>query len=299
MVIVKRGVQSKLQCQPEEVTILSEQILDECRKTFLSLSSPLFVACWYYVPKQKYVQAGALRATVVQLSFQLLSTVQGEVEPLPQSATTLYHPNVLTWQCMILEAVKATHQLPTFLQSDDRINFSFGVGAGSFVKYGWFKHWEAVNRLFGSKTSMERKSDIQSCGAAINISSNWWLGGQLSHSNPRVQRGRVLWSGQFVSVGVPNTSNILSSWLISVWFPCRKGRLRSSSAKIQPTLQISAADEYSEAPSRSSGGLYHKVIACGDSRVFGVPYILARPKSANFIVPSFKKRQLSGFKSLQ
>jgi len=67
---------------------------------------------------------------------------------------------------------------------------------------------------------------------------------------------------------------------------------------MQPTLQISAAEEYSEEPRRSSGGLYHNVMACGDRRVFGVPYILARPKSASFIVPSFKKRQLSGFKSL-
>jgi hypothetical protein len=68
---------------------------------------------------------------------------------------------------------------------------------------------------------------------------------------------------------------------------------------MQPALHTSAAELYSDAPRRSSGGLYHNVIACGDKRVFGVPYILASPKSANFIVPSLRKRQLSGFKSLQ
>ena len=67
---------------------------------------------------------------------------------------------------------------------------------------------------------------------------------------------------------------------------------------MHPTLQISAAEEYSDAPKSNSGGLYHNVMACGDSRVLGVPYILARPKSASFIVPSLRKRQLSGFKSL-
>jgi hypothetical protein len=68
---------------------------------------------------------------------------------------------------------------------------------------------------------------------------------------------------------------------------------------MHPTLHISTAELYSDAPRSSSGGLYHSVIACGDNRVFGVPYILASPKSANFIVPSLRKRQLSGFKSLE
>ena len=86
--------------------------------------------------------------------------------------------------------------------------------------------------------------------------------------------------------------NIVSNCEISEFFPCKNGRLSNNSAKIHPTLQISAAEEYSYDPSNNSGGLYHNVIACGDNRVFGVPYIRARPKSANFIVPSLRKSLL-------
>ena len=78
---------------------------------------------------------------------------------------------------------------------------------------------------------------------------------------------------------------------------------------------MSAAEEYSYEPNSNSGGLYQSVIlqkkivlvhidgwislffisngkvfsqtyACGESKVLGVPYMRANPKSANFIVPS-------------
>ena len=56
---------------------------------------------------------------------------------------------------------------------------------------------------------------------------------------------------------------------------------------------MSAADEYSYAPKSNSGGLYHSVMAWGDNRVWGVPYMRAKPKSASFMVPSFRYNMLS------
>jgi len=177
----------------------------------------------------------------------------------------------------------------------DMGNRSFGVGGGSLVKYGWLRHWVAENRLFGSSTRRDRSNEIASFDAAVKISSNG-IEGQSSQVRPCEQSGRARWSGQFVSFGVPKTLKIVSNWLISE-FPGKNGLRSSNSAKMQPILHMSAAAEYSEAPSKSSGGLYHSVIASGDSRVLGVPYNLARPKSANFIVPFSRYNMLSGFKS--
>lgn len=72
-------------------------------------------------------------------------------------------------------------------------------------------------------------------------------------------------------MGVPKTVKMVSSCEMSEFFPCKNGRRNSNSAKIHPTLQISAAEEYSYEPNSNSGGLYHSVMACGDSRVLGVP----------------------------
>ena len=152
-------------------------------------------------------------------------------------------------------------------------------------KYGWSSACRAVNLRFGSRVKRDLSKDIASFGAAVKISSKG-IAGTSSHMSPLEHNGRVLWSGQLTSVGVPKTVKIVSSCEISEFFPCKKGRRKSNSAKIHPTLQMSAAEEYSLAPKSSSGGLYHRVMACGDSRVLGVPYMRARPKSANFIVPS-------------
>ena len=198
--------------------------------------------------------------------------------------------------------------------------------------------------MFGSRVSRDLSNDIASLGAAVNISSKG-IAGTSSHISPLVHKGNVLWSGQLTSVGVPNTVKIVScneskkriirchekrrqtnisfhsfveiltNWLMSLCLPWRNGRLSRSSAKIHPTLQMSAAEEYSYEPNSNSGGLYQSVIlqkknvlvrivgwislffisnvtvfsqtyACGESKVFGVPYMRANPKSANFIVPS-------------
>ena len=100
-------------------------------------------------------------------------------------------------------------------------SFSFGVGGGSFVKYGWLSDWEAVNRMLGSRAKIDRSKDMASLGAAVNISSKG-IAGTSSQSNPRAQSGRALWSGQFVSFGVPNTVKIVSSCEMSEFFPCKK-----------------------------------------------------------------------------
>ena len=139
---------------------------------------------------------------------------------------------------------------------------------------------------------------MASLGAAVNISSKG-IGGVSSQSNPLAGSGKAVWSGQLVSVGVPKTVKIVSSWDKSLsTLDCKKGRRSKSSANIHPTLHMSAASEYSKAPRRSSGGLYQSVMAWGLMRVFGVPYMRARPKSPNFIVPSFRNKRLSGLRSL-
>ena len=65
--------------------------------------------------------------------------------------------------------------------------------------------------------------------------------------------------GQDVAVGVPTISKIKRNCSISV-LPVNKGRPSTSSAKIQPALQISTAVPYRVAPSNNSGGRYHNVI---------------------------------------
>jgi hypothetical protein len=74
-----------------------------------------------------------------------------------------------------------------------------GVRGGSFVKYGWLRHCDAVKRMFGSSTRMERNNDIASLGAAVNISSNG-IAGVASHVRPLAGSGNALWSGQFVLI---------------------------------------------------------------------------------------------------
>lgn len=65
---------------------------------------------------------------------------------------------------------------------------------------------------------------------------------------------------------------------------------------MQPKLHISTEDEYVEWSS-TSGDLYHSVTTT-EVRAIVKPYILARPKSAIFIFPSFVTNTFCGFKSL-
>lgn len=179
------------------------------------------------------------------------------------------------------ETIEIIFYLLSVLRS---IRFSLGVRGGSLEKYGWLRHCDAVNRMLGSNTRIDRNRDMASFGAAVKISSKG-IAGVGSHVSPLAGNGNALWSGQLVllrirakfsvkgwiqkklkiqlvllksaySFGVPNTMKIVSSCDISEFLPWRNGRRSSNSAKIHPTLHISAAEEYSDAPSNSSGGLY-------------------------------------------
>jgi len=161
----------------------------------------------------------------------------------------VYHPSFQNLNTMLL-ALKISSTWPAneaqrrYFQGADKTSFEGSVGAGSLEKYGWLSDWEAENRLLGSSTRIDLSNEMASLGAAEKISSNG-IAGAESHVNPLDGRGRVWWSGQLASVGVPKTMKILSSWLMSLFCPCKKGRRNKSSAKMQPTLHMSAAEEYS------------------------------------------------------
>mmetsp|Transcript_31117 Transcript_31117/g.75204 ORF Transcript_31117/g.75204 Transcript_31117/m.75204 type:complete len:212 (-) Transcript_31117:542-1177(-) len=179
-----------------------------------------------------------------------------------------------------------------------KIKSSLDDGGGSlFEKYDDANASCAVQRLFGSSTSNDLRR-IMAPADGAEMTSSRGIPGTVSHNSPRWTSGSVVWSGQFVSVGLPITVKIVSSCAMSLSTGWGKiGRRSISSAKIQPTDHMSAAALYSQLPNNSSGGLYHNVIAWGDNLVFGVPYSLASPKSASFIVPSLRNRQLSGLRS--
>lgn len=75
-----------------------------------------------------------------------------------------------------------------------------------------------MKRMFGSKARIDRNKEIASLGAAVKISSNG-IAGTSSHKRPRAHKGKALWSGQFVSFGVPKTVKIVSSCEMSDCFP--------------------------------------------------------------------------------
>lgn len=66
---------------------------------------------------------------------------------------------------------------------------------------------------------------------------------------------------------------------------------------MQPTLQISTAEEYALAPNSSSGGLYHLVITWQVIFMPGSATSLARPKSATLRMPLSFIRRLLGLRS--
>jgi len=100
-------------------------------------------------------------------------------------------------------------ELPYYYLSAVRTKFSFAVGGGSLVKYGWLRACDAENRIFGSSARIDLSNEIASFGAAVKISSNG-MAVVSSHCSPRAHSGRAWWSGQFVSFGVPKTVKIVS-----------------------------------------------------------------------------------------
>ena len=62
--------------------------------------------------------------------------------------------------------------------------------------------------------------------------------------------------------------------------------LYAISAKMHPIDQMSIGVEYSFAPSKISGALYHRVTTSWVYVLTGKPKALAKPKSANFTFPS-------------
>jgi hypothetical protein len=82
--------------------------------------------------------------------------------------------------------------------------------------------------------------------------------------------------------------NILSSWSPSE-LPLNSGQRLKSSAIIQPHDQISTGVAYGS-PRRTSGERYHKVTTT-DVSLISKSYVLARPKSANLILPVLVTRR--------
>lgn len=66
---------------------------------------------------------------------------------------------------------------------------------------------------------------------------------------------------------------------------------------MQPTDQISIELEYFWDPSKTSGGLYHKVTTSWVYPFTGIPDALASPKSAIFNTLFFDINKFWGFKS--
>ena len=70
------------------------------------------------------------------------------------------------------------------------------------------------------------------------------------------------------------------------------------SAKMHPIDHMSMGVEYSLAPSKISGALYHNVTTSWVYVLTGRPKALARPKSASFTFSSLSMSKFYGFKSL-
>lgn len=103
--------------------------------------------------------------------------------------------------------------------------------------------------------------------------------------------------GHVDSHGVPNTLNILTSSSSYFW-PGKRGRKLTISAKIQPTDHISIELEYFCEPSNTSGGRYHKVTTSWVYPLTGIPEALASPKSAILRMLSLEMRRFWGLRSL-
>lgn len=78
----------------------------------------------------------------------------------------------------------------------------------------------------------------------------------------------------------------------------KTGLFERSSARIQPTDQISTPKRYSSLPRIISGALYQRETMAFDLRRYRKLAFLARPKSASLSLPNLSIRMLSGFMSL-
>lgn len=151
------------------------------------------------------------------------------------------------------------------------------VRNGASLKYELCRHSSAVARFFGSYMNRKfnrRKPAAESQGNRVfKLLYGWCLRVKFFNA------GKVEYSGQIASDGVPNSLMISSSWAISV-VPGNNGLWPSNSPKIQPTAHMSMAVVWTGEPSRSSGARYHRVTTCGVIGLGGIPKYRAKPKSA-------------------
>ena len=171
-----------------------------------------------------------------------------------------------------------------------------GFGFGSCLKYSCSSASAAVGLLSGS---IDNRAASKEAAAFVMIGNLAFIvgGGAVLGSVTLRALGRRRKPGQFSSVGMPHSSNILAIWSTS-FLPCRRGSLVINSPNIHPMLHVSTLLLYVLVPRSSSGERYHNVTtSCVSCSGGGLPTYLAIPKSAIFSCPRLLSSRLEVLRS--
>lgn len=149
------------------------------------------------------------------------------------------------------------------------------------LKYGCFKASFIEILLIGSRAInfMNKSNEIGSKFLKYVFGST-----DLNLGKVGLKSGSFWIFSHSFGVGVPWNWKILKIWSIYE-SPVKSGFFSISSAKMQPTAQISTPRLYCFWPRRTSGALYQRVSISWVRVLMGIPKALARPKSAIFKSP--------------